>query len=97
VQAFPTLLEVQRALQSAGFTDLRVETADEVELHADVPALLRSLKKIGAQNANSSGPSGLAPRRVMQMMMEIYRERYGGGKGNIPATYQVIYGLGMVR
>ncbi len=96
VQAFPTLREVQAALQAAGFADIRVETADEVEHHVDVPALLRSLKKIGAQNANSAGPSGLASRRVMQRMMEIYRERHAD-QGGVPATYQVIYALGVVR
>lgn len=96
VQDFPTLREVQTALQAAGFADLQVETADEVEHHANVPALLRSLKKIGAQNASSTGPSGLASRRVMQRMMEIYRERHGAS-GRIPATYQVIYGQGVVR
>jgi len=96
VQGFPTLAEVHTALQAAGFVDIRVETADEIEHHTDVPALLRSLKKIGAQNASSAGPSGLASRRVMQRMMEIYRERHGAG-GRIPATYQVIYGLGVIR
>ncbi len=96
VQEFPTLVEVQTALQSAGFAEIRVETTDEVEHHLDVPALLRSLKKIGAQNANSAGPSGLASRRVMQRMMEIYRERHGTPEG-IPATYQVIYGMGVAR
>jgi malonyl-CoA O-methyltransferase len=73
--------------------DIRVEMADEIEYHADVPALLRSLKKIGAQNASSAGPPGLASRRVMQRMMDIYRQRHGVG-GRIPATYQVIYGMG---
>ena len=96
VQGFPTLGEVCAALQFAGFVDIRVEMADEIEYHADVPALLRSLKKIGAQNASSAGPSGLASRRVMQRMMDIYRERHGLG-GRVPATYQVIYGMGVVR
>lgn len=96
VQDFVSLLEVQRALQAAGFVDIRIETVDEVEHHPDVPTLLRSLKKIGAQNASSTGPSGLASRRVMQRMMELYREQYVAC-GGIPATYQVIYGLGVVR
>jgi malonyl-CoA O-methyltransferase len=96
VQNFPTLGEVQTALLAAGFAELRVETVDEVEHHADVSALLRSLKKIGAQNAGSGGPAGLASRRVMQRMMEIYQDRHAVG-GRIPATYQVIYGLGVVR
>ena len=96
VQEFPTLGEVQTALQAAGFCNVRVETADEVEHHADVSSLLRSLKKIGAQNAGTGSPAGLASRRVMQRMMDIYRQRHAV-EGRVPATYQVIYGLGEVR
>ncbi len=96
VQSFPTLDAVQAAMSGAGFADVQVETVFEVERHADVPDLLRSLKKIGAQNASSDSPAGLASRRVMQRMMEIYRERHAAA-GQIPATYQVIYATGVVR
>ncbi len=94
VQEFPTLVEVRRALEAGGFVDIRVESVDEMEYHPDVPELLRGLKKIGAQNANRSGPSGIASRRVMQRMMELYRE--GHFRNNrVPATYQVLYGMGV--
>jgi len=96
VQEFPTLDEVGAALRFAGFVDISIATADEVERHTDVAALLRNLKRIGAQNASSAGPSGLASRRVMQRMMEIYRQQHGVG-GSIPATYQVIYATGVIR
>lgn len=96
VQEFPNVEEVHGALRSAGFTDILIEQVDEVEHHADVPALLRNLKKIGAQNASRSGPAGLVSRQVMQRMMEIYREKHGGEMG-VPATYQVIYGMGVAR
>jgi len=92
IQEFPSIAEVHDALQLAGFTDIRLEQLDEIEHHADVPTLLRNLKKIGAQNANRSGPTGLVSRQVMQRMMEIYHNDYGTGK-SIPATYQVIYAM----
>lgn len=92
-QEFPSREEVAEALRRAGFVGIAVESVDEREHHADVPDLLRSLKKIGAQNASRSGPPGLASRRVMERMMELYRREHGRD-GMIPATYEVIYGLG---
>lgn len=92
VQEFPSIVEVRDALQFAGFTDIYIEQIDEIEYHADVPTLLRNLKKIGAQNANRSGPTGFVSRQVMQRMMKIYRNEYGNGE-SIPATYQVIYAI----
>ncbi len=92
VQEFPSVTELRDALQVAGFADIHLEQVDEIEHHADVPTLLRNLKKIGAQNANRSGPTGLVSRQVMQRMMEIYRNDYGTGE-SIPATYQVIYAI----
>lgn len=90
-QEFPSREEVEAALRLAGFGEISVESVDEREHHPDVPNLLRALKKIGAQNASRSGPAGLASRRVMERMMELYRREYGR-EGMIPATYEVIYG-----
>ena len=90
-QEFPSREEVAEALRSAGFVGITVASVDEREHHPDVPDLLRALKKIGAQNASRSGPAGLASRRVMERMMELYRREHGR-EGMIPATYEVIYG-----
>jgi malonyl-CoA O-methyltransferase len=62
-------------------------------VHDDVPALLRSLKRIGAGNASPITPRGLAGKRIMLDMMQRYKNEYGLGSG-IPATYEIIYGLG---
>jgi malonyl-CoA O-methyltransferase len=82
---------VEAALGRAGFTVSQITTELEVEYHPDVPALLRSLKRIGAGNAAPAGSRGFAERRVMLEMMEIYRRHYSVD-GLIPATYEVIYG-----
>ena len=91
MQRFPDAETVAAALDTAGLTG-QLESLDEREEHPDVPHLLRSLKRIGAQNAASNRPTGLSGRKTTERMMEIYLERYGGN-GSIPATYQVIYGL----
>ncbi len=92
-QEFPDLEEIRRALREAGFVIERLMSEDEVEYHADVPELLRALKHIGAANAAADRPPGLASRRVMTRMMELYRDEFARD-GRIPATYEVIYGFG---
>lgn len=93
-QRFFTTAEVRAALEGAGFgvTALRVE--DEVEHHPDVPAFLRSVRRIGAGNASPRTSRGLAERRVMVEMMRSYEERFRGPAG-VPATYTVVYGVGI--
>jgi malonyl-CoA O-methyltransferase len=90
---FPGEAEVGQALAAAGLTPLRLFAEDEVERHPDVAALLRSLKKIGAQNASAERPAGLASRRVMQRLGALYAECFGHAALGLPATYHVIYAL----
>jgi malonyl-CoA O-methyltransferase len=88
---FHGITEVEAALGRAGYTDASVSAELEVEHHPDIPALLRSLRRIGAGNAAPAGSRGLAERRVMLDMMGIYSREYSVD-GLIPATYEVIYG-----
>jgi malonyl-CoA O-methyltransferase len=89
VQSFPTLSEVSAAVSSAGLSCRDLLNTMEVEYHSDVPDLLRQLKQIGAGNAASDRPRGLASRRVMKSMMEAYEENYRCDTG-LPASYEVI-------
>lgn len=84
---------VESALCGAGFEQGHVASRLEVEYHHDVSALLRSLKRIGAGNATQKPARGLSGRRQMLAMMEIYVREYGSA-GGIPATYEVVYGMG---
>ncbi len=77
---------VEEALAGAGFSLCRVESMLEVELHADVTALLKSLKKIGAGNASPRASAGLFGRQRMLAMMDIYREKYGTADAFLPPT-----------
>ena len=84
--------DVLAALQRGGFSESEAISEIEVEVHPDVPELLRSLTKIGAGSAAPTYAKGLSERRMMLDMMEVYRRDYGRG-GAIPASYEVIYGL----
>jgi malonyl-CoA O-methyltransferase len=84
---------VAAALDRSGLLECAVATEMELESHPDVPALLRSIRRIGAGNAAPERSVTLAERRVMLTMMEIYRRDHAGD-GVIPATYEVIYGAG---
>jgi malonyl-CoA O-methyltransferase len=88
---FHTASEVEAALGRTGFSDSLVSAELEVEYHPDVPALLRSLRRIGAGNAAPAGSRNLAERRVMLDMMDFYQRKHAVD-GIIPATYEVIYG-----
>jgi malonyl-CoA O-methyltransferase len=84
---------VGTALQLAGLEKEYLVSELEIETHPDVPHLLRSIRRIGAGNAVSMAGRGLAERRVMLTMMEHYRKEFGNENG-VPATYEVIYGVG---
>ena len=90
---FFTPSQVCDALARSGFTATHTSSELEIEHHADVPALLRAIKRVGAGNAGPSKGRGLAERRIMLEMMDIYRREYAAD-GFIPATYEVIYGMG---
>lgn len=91
---FVSCQETQDVLERAGFEACRVESELEIEMHADVAALLRSLKGIGAANASAVPARGLSGRRVTAAMIDLYEKSYGGEAG-IPATYEVLYGVGV--
>jgi malonyl-CoA O-methyltransferase len=88
---FFTAAEVAAALEGAGFGAIRIEEALHVEHHPDPAALLRSLKRIGAQGA-TPGPGGLGGRRVLLEALERYRLAVGGPNG-VPASWHVVYAV----
>ncbi len=88
----PDMPAVENALTAAGFVQIELQRQELVEYHKNVVELLRSLKGIGAGNASSRGPRGLASRSQLRLMTEIYQERYGQ-QDKIPASYEVLYGM----
>lgn len=84
--------DVATAIALAGLEAEYLTSELEVELHQDVPHLLRCIRRIGAGNAAPAVGRGFAERRVMLDMMAHYRREYGTEDG-IPATYEVVYGV----
>jgi malonyl-CoA O-methyltransferase len=58
--------------------------------YADVRALMRDLKSIGARNATRGRPRGLSAKsllRTVERNYEAFRR-----DGTLPATFEVVYG-----
>lgn len=91
LKRFKGIEEVRRVLADSGFEQVVAATETELEYHADVPDLLRSIKGIGAATTTAHhGAGGLGWRGILNDMAEIYRARFQEN-GVIPATYEVIY------
>jgi len=52
--------------------------------------LLRDLRGMGEQNALAGRLKSLTPRSVMLRMAQLYGERFAGGDGRIPASFEII-------
>jgi malonyl-CoA O-methyltransferase len=59
--------------------------------YTDVKQLLKELKAIGSHNITAGRPCGLIGKRKFQAMLAAY-EQYRSAEGELPATYEVIYG-----
>jgi malonyl-CoA O-methyltransferase len=93
---FLSAAAVEASLARQEFVATRTWSEFESEEYADVAALLRAIRRIGAGNASPVAARGLAGRRTILSMMEIYRQQYSKG-GSIPATYEVVCGVGRKR
>jgi malonyl-CoA O-methyltransferase len=87
--AFFSREQVATALAEAGFADASVVMERTVEHHADLPSLLRALKRIGAGNAAPGPGGGLADRRRLLRAAEAYERRRE--RGGLPATWDVVF------
>lgn len=82
---------VQRLICESGFKQALMTTETEMEYHANVQDLLRSIKGIGAATADRSDVGGgLGWRGLLNDMSDIYCARFQTDMG-IPATYDVMY------
>jgi malonyl-CoA O-methyltransferase len=91
LQRFKNREDTRLAMEGHNFDQIIIATEEEIELHPDVPALLRAIKGVGASTtARSDAGSGLGWRGVISDMTINYKSRFSRG-GLIPATYEVIY------
>ncbi len=90
----PGLRDMAGLLQRAGFA-LPVADRDTVTVrYADPLRLMSDLKGMGERAAFTRGTARPLPRRVLARALELYRERYAGAGGRVPATFEIVHVLG---
>lgn len=89
VNVFLDMHDVGDALARAGFAEPVLDVERVTLTYAEVPALVRDLKTIGAHNVTTTRSKGLTGRATWRAMTAEY-ERYRKG-GRLPASYEVIY------
>lgn len=78
------------AMEQAGFSVLGHVAVRRFEEYADMRALMRGIKSIGAANKRGDRRRGLTPPSVMQRAEERYR-RYFSTPGGVTATWEILY------
>lgn len=81
-------------LLAQGYADPVMDMENWQLTYKDVPAMLRDLKTIGANNALVGRDRGLTGKKRFQNFVNQYEKLRSDGK--IPATYEVVYGQAWV-
>ncbi len=92
VNMFLDMHDVGDALLRVGLRDPVMDVERMTLRYADVDAIMRSLKGIGAQNSTQGRARGLTTRTRLLRVCEAYEE-WRGGDGLLPVTYEVVHGL----
>ena len=90
VGQFIDMHDIGDALVRAGFAAPVLDVDRYTLLYADVRALARDLKAVGARNATAGRARGLTTPRKFAAMEAAYGRAPDSGK--VPATYEVVFG-----
>jgi malonyl-CoA O-methyltransferase len=90
VNRFIDVHDVGDALVHAGLMEPVLDVDRVTVDYADVLALMRDLKSIGAHNVTAGRPRALAGRARLKRVEEAYESFRRDGR--LPATYEIIYG-----
>ena len=90
VNRFIDMHDLGDMLVHAGFADPVMDMEYITLTYADVRALMRDLKAIGAHNSTTGRPPGMTARAVLAAVEHNY-ERFRQA-GRLPATFEVVYG-----
>lgn len=90
VNTFIDMHDIGDALIRAGFLDPVMETEYLTMTYQDCHTLMKDLKKLGANNADTKRFKGLTGKQKINKMVAAYEQFRQAGK--LPATYEVIYG-----
>ena len=90
VSRFTDMHDIGDMLVSAGYADPVMDMEQITLTYADVRALMRDLKAIGARNATAGRPGSLTAKSVLRAVERSYEMFRRDGK--LPATFEVVYG-----
>ena len=91
VHPFADVRAAGSLLQRAGFALPVVDEEKVTVRYADMFALIRDLRAMGAMSALAGRRKTFTRRDVMLRAAELYQERFGQADGKIPATFNFIY------
>ncbi len=91
VNHFHDMHDVGDAMLGARLLDPVMDREDIIITYAEAMGLMRDLKVLGAHNVNPGRPRGLTTGASLRGVIEGY-EPFRRSDGQLPATYEVIYG-----
>jgi len=86
-----TAESVKASLAGGRFSDVHVETLEQVSFYSSVNELVRAIKGMGARNASARRNKTAGVRTVWNRMTLHYEKTFGSPSG-IPATFEIIMG-----
>ncbi|MFM2485324.1 malonyl-ACP O-methyltransferase BioC [Celerinatantimonas yamalensis] len=92
IRPFLTLAQIQRASQSSPWCTCQLTPQPVVLAYANGIDVLRELKGFGANYLHQRRPGLMTPRQLA-VMEHYYREHFSNAKGQLLASYQIIYGV----
>ena len=90
VNRFIDMHDIGDALIRAGFAEPVMDVEQLTLTYADVRALMRDLKSIGAHNVTAGRPRALGGRARLRKLAAAYEPFRQDGR--LPASYEVVYG-----
>lgn len=90
VNRFIDMHDIGDALIRAGFAEPVMDVETLTLTYADLPALTRDLKALGARNLTAGRPRGLGGRARRQRLAAAYETLRRDGR--LPASFEVVYG-----
>ena len=91
VNDFLSLDAWQNSLQACGFKTIKLHSEKKIEYFTTVRDLMHSIKAVGA-NVKKAGVIKHTGKSQLQQLYRAY-EIYRNSEGNIPATWDIIYGV----
>ncbi|MBI3755729.1 MAG: methyltransferase domain-containing protein [Deltaproteobacteria bacterium] len=74
--SFSEQKRIASALEKAGFSNISIEAADNIQTYPDMRSLLKTIKSIGAGNPFNMGGKSLARGSLLKRMAEVYEKRF---------------------